>query len=209
MRFLSILTIALSLLSGCGSGDSVPQPMKISVYGDSISAASPDLNPGFSAELSQLLGLAVTDHARGGGSVRDFSVVDDTDLVLIRYSGADALHYGSLDATQVAIFKSSLVSLIKSAKKKVVLTGTIRLAPYEQLLDYNYPHDAYLQKVIDLDVYDNAVREVSKEMNIPFIDIRLVPFYGREDLRDEVHPNQKYSTRFSNYIAKELIQYLQ
>lgn len=194
--------ICAALLVGCSGGS---DKITIAVYGDSITAAEPGLTKSFASELGVALNANVKDYSRGGGSVRDYKEVDNSaDLIIIRYAGADALHYGS-STEAVNTFRTSLLALISTANKPVVLTGTITLAPYEQLLDYNYPFNAYTQKQKDLTVYHKEVQSIATSLGIPFVDIRKVPFYGREDLRDEVHPNQGYSTRLSNYIISEII----
>lgn len=197
--------LCAAILIGCGGGEAPTKPMTIAVYGDSVTAASPDLKYSFASELGTALNATVKDYSRGGGSVREFVELDNSaDLIIVRYAGADALHYGS-SIEEVNKFRSALLALISSASKPIILTGTITLAPYEQLLDYNYPFDAYTQKQKDLTVYDSEVKALAARLNIPFIDIRTVPFYGRQDLRDEVHPNQEYSTRLSNYIISKII----
>lgn len=205
LAFIAAPLIAISMLTGCGGGSDVKV---VAIYGDSITSGD-ELTLKPVPEIASMLGMKGLDYSRGGGLVEDHQAVDKTaDLVIIRYAGANALHYGSWNYDNVIKFKQQLKALALTSKVPVIFTGSIRLAKLEEFPEFEYPVEAYNQKVKDIAAYEQAVKDVAEELGRPYINLNNVPFSGRKDLRDIVHPNQDYSTRLSRYIADEVQKYL-
>ena len=205
--------LAAVLVAACGGGGSAPPapapapppaPPIVSVYGDS-SAAGIALNPRPATELAALLGARVIDYSMPGTTLDQVILRDDDGaaVVLLRHGGAHAAHHGlaGLDA-----FDASLCALIAQAQAtgaQVVLTGLISFAPAPWLPDADNARILAM-----LDAYDARLRAIAARLNLPFVDLRAVPFAGRADLIDDVHPGQAYSGRLTAAIAATLADVL-
>jgi len=47
-----------------------------------------------------------------------------------------------------------------------------------------------------------ALQNLAKELNVPFANLDMVPFYGADELLDGVHPKREYSDRLVAQIAE-------
>jgi hypothetical protein len=208
---LALLCIAVAvtvlLLAACGGGGSTAtEKNSFAFFGDSATAA-PWLNDRPVPQIARLAGVAATDHSVPGmTSVAALPRFEQTLLhdpsthVVLRFGGGDCALYLN---SGLAAFEHTLYSMIavtKSFGKIPLLTTTVRLAPWDALSEAdNLAYMASLEK------YNETIIAVGRVMGVQVIDVYgQVPFYGREDLFDMVHPNQEYSNRISEYIAGQL-----
>lgn len=195
-----ILAGLASILSGCGGGAEAGSSI-IAMYGDSITDDAGELNPGPVQELESLLNSRIINYAKGGKSISEVVIYpnDGATCSMFRMGGADALHKG---IEFLPIYKDLLTKAIITSLalgRSVIVTGTITLA-----YPSGFPHEIFEKKQYAMNAYSDAAKEIAEKLNVPFIDIREVHFYGISDLRDIVHPAQAYSTRISKHIAAEI-----
>ena len=81
----------------------------------------------------------------------------------------------------------SMVQRVKSLGKTAIVTGLSRVA----------------KGVPSRDAYDAIARRVAKEEGMPFADWGSV-MYSADDMADDVHPGQAYSTRLTERLASTL-----
>lgn len=196
----ALLVLMACLLISCGGGGGEPAQIRVAFYGDSVTSGD-GLSPRPVAEIAALAGVVGIDHSRGGDWACNWTaVLDDADVVVLRFAAADAVVHGMAGIDD---FEACLVALARSTSKPVILTGTVWTAQPEGLSPATY--EALSQAIT---AYDARVRAVAQTLRVPFVDIRSLPFAGREDLRDDVHPLQMYSGRISRLVADSITSIL-
>jgi len=189
-------------------------PVFVSFYGDSITRGD------FLAvrpvqRMTQLARGAFigVDYASGGATVQDalsgklpfgpwleHIKTDKSQVIVIRYAGASAL----LGMEKIDEYEQSVTDMVIVAKrlgKKVVLTGmSWGVDPIPGLSQAD--SDRIFGAVT---AYDKRTALIALKLDVPFIDLRAVPFYGASDMMDEAHPNQVYSDRLSQAIVAQLL----
>lgn len=196
----ALFVLLACLLASCGGGGSEPVQVRVAFYGDSVTSGD-GLSPRPVAEIAALAGVVGIDHSRGGDWACNWTaVVDDADVVVLRFAAADAVAHGMAGIDD---FEACLVALARSTSKPVILTGTIWTAQ-----PVGMPDAAYATLSQAITAYDARVRAVAQTLRVPFVDIRSLPFAGRQDLRDDVHPSQMYSGRISRLVADSITSIL-
>jgi hypothetical protein len=190
----ALLVLMACLLISCGGGGSEPAQIRVAFYGDSVTSGD-GLSPRPVPEIAAMAGVVGIDHSRGGDWACNWRTVldDDADVIVLRFAAADAVAHGM---GGIDDFEACLVVLAGSTRKPVILTGTVWTAQPDGLSPATY--EALSQAVT---AYDARVRAVARTLRVPFVDIRSLPFAGRQDLRDDVHPSQAYSERISRLVA--------
>ncbi len=194
-------------LHGCGSGGEdtyLPAPKAtVAIYGDSITAST-GIKTSFAKELEIALNVKAIDMSVDGGIVANFlPPLKTADTVIIRFGGADALKYGNTLLTSSS-FEKNLSTLVESVPTSVVLTSTITLAPYDEIKGIGWSYSKYLENVQALADANTAIKKVAVKYNVPYVNLLEVPFRGKLDLHDYVHPNQEYSSKLTSHIIATL-----
>jgi hypothetical protein len=158
-------------------------------------------------QIAQMAGVEATDYSKAGMTSQDAEptfarvlAADRNTHVVLRFGGADCMRYAG---TGIAAFERTtrwMVGAVRAAGKTPLLTTTVRIAPWPEFTDEM--NGVYLRALVQ---YNDAIRRVALDTGTQLIDVDArVPFFGRSDLLDIVHPNQAYSDRISTFIAAEL-----
>ncbi len=227
-----LLTVCLvGALAGCGGGGASAEPVhasapvRVSFYGDSITSGTIKtpagwLNPRPVARITELAGGALqgVDYSLGGATVQDARdgtpgmpfgpfaqaiLADTSPVIVIRYATANALRF----ADRLPEYERALTDMVgqaRAAGKTVVLAGSTHIAAPMPGLSA----DDSRQVLANVDAFEAATRTVAQRTQVPFVDLRAVPFAGAADMADDVHPNQQYSDRLSAHLARALVALL-
>lgn len=166
----------------------------VSLYGDSISAASHlenYLTPVWFKNWA-VAGSCLADTINAIGEMKAWpqQLVDDHSAVLIcRYGRNDAAFNRNL-----VIFKN-LLRLFVQASRDAGKVPVLCSLTHEIFTDKK-ARERWVQ-------YNDAIREVAGLMGVHFIDVSAIPFDVSE-LPDRVHPAPSYSERVDMIIAKFL-----
>lgn len=226
--FKGLFSLVVSLICGislvaCGGGNSSTQttPVKVSFYGDSITAGASNTsvngvynwlkpspvetmtnlsNGSFIGKDYSFPGITMLDAKYGSTDLPfiNYSVQikqDDGDIVVLRYATASALKLPNSVPDYLQTM-TEFVSQAKAMGKVVVLTGSPKLA--DPLPNYG------IAGLISVAEYETATEVVAKQQGVAYIDLRVVPFNNPTDTLDGVHPTREYSDRLSAYIVSQL-----
>jgi hypothetical protein len=157
--------------------------------------------------MRRLLGVDCIDYSRGGfGAAALLSswgtdlLVEPSRCVVLRLGGADAI--GGVDPAQFERDLDQLVALARAAGKAVVLPGLPWMARRPDWQDpIGMTQAVYIDRAERAAAMNTAVRRVASAADVPFVDIRSLPFTGPTDLADAVHLGQDYANRCVAAIA--------
>lgn len=193
----------------------------ISFYGDSIKRGDGLLvRPVVRRTELSLGAFTGVDFSLGGSTVQDATLGDErlpyrgpfsewikkdpSVIVAIGHAGANALRYPD----KIDEYDELLTAMINQAKasgKVVVLEGMTWVG--SPIPDISEEDATRIQKA--LTDFDARTHTIAIREGCTFLDVRSVVSIGREDMMDQVHPNQSYSDRVSAYVATKLIQVIQ
>lgn len=217
-RLALALAILFLCLSACGGGGSDPPaasglPPLISLYGDSLMVGAYGLDSTIKTppteSLSKLLGGRYRVELRGvsGASAlqavagdpprwpwapfADQVRIDAPKIVVLRFGGADAIYATDPEKERVAILRMAREA--KAAGAQVLVMGVIPLVA----------SPAYVARAAQMDQIN---RNIAATEDSPFVDVRSLGFDPARDLApgDPVHPNQAYSDRMMELLARSV-----
>ena len=149
-------------------------------------------------------GMTVWDAVEGTADALPWETAmqrDTAQFVVIRYAGSALARPG-----QVRDYEQVLETMIRTAqghRKTVVLLGSPRMAAPDDRYGISPADSARIMASVD--EFEAATKALALRMGVVFIEVRKVPFYGKSDVADIIHPNQGYSDRMSAFIVERLI----
>lgn len=222
-KLVILVTVATLLglwVVACG-GDkqTIVNPIRISFYGDSITAGD-GLNPRPVVRMTELAARKWigVDYSQNGATVQDATegarklpfeawpkqmVADDSAVIVIGYAGASAWIYPQR-IREYELLLEQMIRQAQATRKIVILKGMSHIArPVPGLQPSEEPR--ILQAVDD---FDAMTRTLAERHGLLFLDLRSVVFNGASDILDNIHPNQNYSDRLSAYCVAKINQLL-
>lgn len=201
----ALAVLMAALLSACGGGSGAdappaPTPITLAVYGDSA-ASGLGLAVRPVPDLARRLGVRAIDYTMPGTTLGQVTLRDDdgAHIILLRHGGAHAAHHGLQGLDEFDRQVTAFIAAGRATGAQVVLTGLISFAPAPWLPDADNARILAM-----LDAYDARLQAIAARTGAPFINLRAVPFAGRADLIDDVHPGADYSARLTAHIAAVL-----
>jgi len=189
-----LVALAASLLPACG-GSGADTPVTVSFYGDSVTTGTHSADydvwlperwsPTPVEVISGLTGTAALDYSKDGASALGASIHDDgSHISVIRFGVADTV-YGTFPD----VFAAHIQRLVKESQ---VLYQLALLVGLTHTMDGR-------AKTLDA-----VVRRCAADLRVPFVDVHALPFHGRSDMADAIHPGACYSRRASHAIAASI-----